>query len=108
MDETVKLVVAMLGAGGVTTVITLLINAAGKMRSGAVHRERIRNTNLITQRAKAIEEAEKAEKKRDDALAAKDAEADLRREAEEHVAILQRQLILLGQVPLERTKETSK
>lgn len=108
MDDTVQMVVTLLGAGGVTTVITLLVNAAGKMRSGAVHRERIRNTNLITQRAKAIEEREKAEQKRDEAEAEKDAEAKLRREAEEHVAILQRQIILLGAVPLERKKETSK
>jgi hypothetical protein len=80
--------VTILGAGGGATVLVTLINGLIKWLSGTSHRERIRNTNLAAQRSDAIKERDEAD--------------DKRREAEEHVAILQRQLILLGVKPLER------
>lgn len=86
----------LLGAGGGGAVLLALVNGIMKWLSGASHREREKNTDLNSQRLKAIEE-------RDEAMAERDEEARRRREAEEHVAILQRQLILAGHTPLPRT-----
>lgn len=94
MDETAKLIVAILGAGGGGATITLLIKGIGKWITGAAHREQVKNTSLAAQRTKAIEERDKSDKERDEA-------DDKRREAEEHVAMLQRQIILLGAEPVE-------
>lgn len=99
MDATV--IVAILGAGGIATVLPLLINATKQLVSGAAHRERLRNTSLQTQAAKAIEAKEKS-----DALV--EVERSKRFEAEEHISILQKQVRDLGRVPLERGDGTSK
>jgi hypothetical protein len=88
MDENLKLLVTIIGAGGGATFLTSVINGFGKMRSGAAQRERVKNTSLTNKAAKFERERDQADIKR--------------REAEEHVAILQRQLILLGAEPLER------
>lgn len=97
--QAIALIITAIGG---SAAVTAIINGIAKLASGASHRERIRNTNLVTQRAKAIEERTDAEKKRDEAEAELDVEARKRREAEEHVAILQRQLILLGVEPQKR------
>lgn len=99
MDASV--IVAILGTGGVVTVLPLLINATKQLVSGAAHRERLRNTSLQTQAAKAIEAKEKS-----DALV--EIERTKRFEAEEHISILQKQVRDLGGVPLEREEATSK
>lgn len=104
MDATTaQLVVTLLGAGGGGAALLALINGLIKWLSGASHRERVRNTDLVTQRTVAIEERIKAEAERD-AADDKRREADEKRwEAEEHISILKRQVIELGAVPLERT-----
>lgn len=103
---TLQLLGTILGAGGGGAAILAIINGIFKLASGASHRERMRNTNLEVQRVKAIEERVAAENDRDTKVSKakeeRDKEADKRREAEEHVAILQRQLILAGITPLER------
>ena len=101
VDDTVKLIVAVLGAGGIATVLPLLFNAWKQIRSGNALRERIRNTSLQNQAAKAIEAKEKAESRVEE-------ERAKRFEAEEHISILQQQIRSLGQVPLEREDVTSK
>lgn len=87
---------ALMASGGGGAVLLALVTGLVKWLSGASHRERDRNTNLITQRRNAVEARDEAELERDVA-------DRKRREAEEHVAILKRQLILLGATPLERT-----
>lgn len=94
MDDA-PLLVTILGAGGGGAVLLALVNGLIKWISGATHRERIRNTNIVEQRAKAIIARDEAEDERDQ-------EARLRREAEEHVSILRRQLIENGLEPKER------
>lgn len=91
-----QLLAAILGAGGGGAVLLALVNGIIKWLSGASHREREKNTDLFSQRRKAIEE-------RDEANDRADEEANRRREAEERVAILQRQLILAGIEPAART-----
>jgi len=88
----------VLGAGGGGAVLLALVNGILKWLSGASHREREKNTDLNAQRHKAIEERDEAERERDD-------ETRRRREAEEHVAILQRQLLLAGHWPLSRDQQ---
>lgn len=98
MDATTaQLLVTLLGAGGGGAALVALINGLIKWLSGASHRERVRNTDLVTQRINAIEDRAKVEKERDDA-------DDRRREAEEHVSILKRQIRELGAVPRERSE----
>jgi hypothetical protein len=90
-----QLLAAILGAGGGGAVLLALVNGVMKWLSGASHREREKNTDLMSQRRTAIED-------RDAAMQERDEEARQRREAEEHVAILQRQLLLAGIEPLPR------
>lgn len=93
MDETLKLLVTIIGAGSGTAFITAIIKGIGNMRSGAARREQVKNTSLATKAAKAEAAKEKAE-------AELEAEILKRREAEEDVAKLQRQVILLGVEPV--------
>ena len=72
-----------------------LVNGVIKWLSGSSARERRRNTDLITQRQNAIIARDEAEGERD-------AADRKRREAEEHVSILKRQLLDNGITPLER------
>lgn len=99
MDKA-QLLATVLGAGGGGAALLALVNGVIKWLSGASARERAKNTDLISQRTKAIEERDKAEAELDE-------ETRRRREAEEHVAILKRQLLLAGHTPLERTKENT-
>lgn len=100
--ETAKLLFTALGAGSGGAALLALINGIFKMLSGTAQRERIRNTSLSQQRKDAIKE-------RDDAADDLEKEIVRRREAEEHVAKLQRQIILMGGEPVkhgtERTEE---
>jgi len=101
VDETARMVVTVLGTGGGTTLLIAFAKGFGKWRSGEAHREQVRNTSAEALRVKAIADREKSDKERDRA-------DDLRREAEEHVAMLQRQIILLGATPVKRETEQSK
>jgi Flp pilus assembly protein TadB len=101
VEDTAQLVVTVLGAGGGGAVLLALVNGIMKWLSGASHRERERNTDLAAQRTRAIEERDDAEQERDE-------EAKKRREAEEHVSLLKRQLIELGVTPVERTVSINK
>jgi DNA helicase IV len=100
--ETAKLLFTALGAGSGGAALLALINGMFKWLSGAARREQIRNTTLAEQRKAAIKE-------RDDAEDELEAEILKRREAEEHVAKLQRQIILMGGEPVKhgtvRTEE---
>jgi DNA helicase IV len=91
--ETVKLLFTALGAGSGGAALLALINGLFKWLSGAARREQIRNTTLSQQRAAAIKEKDEAEAETEN-------EIRKRREAEEHVAKLQRQIILLGAEPV--------
>lgn len=108
-DEALRTVALIIGAGGGAAFITAIINGLTKLISGASHRERVKNTNLEAQRVKAVQERDAAMADRDSKVAKAEQETDVearkRREAEEHVAILQRQLILAGHTPLERTSK---
>jgi hypothetical protein len=95
----------------------LLAKGIGKWLSGAAHREQVKNTSLAKQRTDAIAERIAAEKDRDEKVSKAEAERDekvdkaeaerdaadrRRREAEEHVGILEYQLRSLGHIPLRR------
>ncbi|QFG09324.1 hypothetical protein SEA_SLOOPYJOE_29 [Arthrobacter phage Sloopyjoe] len=95
MDKTLEAVLTFAGTAGGSAFLVFLFKGVGKWLSGAAHREQVKNTSLAVQRAKAIKERDDAEKERDHA-------DDLRREAEEHVSILKRQIHELGVVPRER------
>jgi hypothetical protein len=103
--QAIALIITAIGG---SAAVTAIVNGIAKLASGATQRERVRNTNIITQRAKAIEERIAAEQKRDDIEAELEIETRKRREAEEHVAVLQRQLILLGVEPLRRPEKKEK
>ena len=107
--ETAKLVFTCLGAGFGGAALLALINGLIKWLSGAAGRERIRNTTLAEQRVQAIAERDKAVADRDEKVDKAEKERDdadkLRREAEEHVAKLQRQVILMGGEPVKHGQE---
>jgi hypothetical protein len=77
-QQLIGTIVSTLGTSGV---LVIAANGLIKWLSGFSHRERVKNTNLNAR-------AEKADIKR--------------REAEEHVSILKRQLLEAGLKPLER------
>jgi hypothetical protein len=107
--ETAKLLFTALGAGSGGAALLALINGLFKWLSGAAGREKIRNTTLAEQRAEAIKERAEAIKDRDEKVDKAEQERDeadvKRREAEEHVAKLQRQIILLGAEPIKHGRE---
>ena len=91
--------VTLIGAGGGGAVFLALINGVIKWLSGASSRERQKNTDLISQRRKAIEEKDRAEEERDD--------ADRRRRIiSEYASSLRRQLLENGLTPLEWPEES--
>ncbi|ALY08711.1 hypothetical protein SEA_GOCRAZY_24 [Arthrobacter phage GoCrazy] len=81
-------IATILGAGGGGAVLVALGTGIFKWLSGAAGRERVRNTNLLKRSREAEAERDEADEKR--------------REAEEHVSILRRQLREAGLTPLER------
>lgn len=93
MDETVKQVFTFLGTAGGAAFLVLIGNGISKLWTGTEQRERVKTTSLVTRTAT-------AEKKKDDAEAETEEEIRLRRKAEHHVALLQRQIILLGGKPV--------
>jgi hypothetical protein len=106
MDETAKTLLTFAGTAGGSAFLMLLIKGIGKWLSGTAHREQVKNTSLAQQRTDAIAERIAAEKDRDDKVDKAEKERDdadsKRREAEEHVSILKRQVRELGATPLER------
>ena len=95
-------IVMLIGAGGGGAVLLALVKGVFDWLSGSAGRERDRDSGLVAQRTLAVERAEKAEARADRAFEKRDEEADKRREAEEHVAILQFQIRALGAIPKER------
>lgn len=95
MDQTAETLVTILGTAGGSAFIVAVAKGLISWLSGTAHREQIKNTNLAQQRSDAIIDRDKAEDERD----ISDAK---RREAEEHVGILQYQLRSLGITPLKR------
>lgn len=100
MNDPVQQITTIVSSLGGGAVLMALVRGLIKWFSGAAHREQLRNTTLESQRTKAIKERDEAETERDD-------EARMRREAEEHVSILKRQIRELGAIPQERP-DTSK
>lgn len=83
--DSAQLIATLLGAGGGGAVLLALTNGLVKWLSGASGRERIRNTDLETQRAEAVARADTA---------------DLRRRlTAEYASRLRRQLIENGVTP---------
>lgn len=95
-------IVMLVGAGGGGAVLLALVKGIFDWLSGSAGRERDRDSGLVAQRTLAVERAVKAEARADRAFEKRDEEAEKRREAEEHVAILQFQLRALGVNPMER------
>lgn len=90
--DSAQLIATVLGAGGGGAVLLAIINGIIKWASGAAGRERVRNTDLSTQRVKAIEERDKANARADES-------AVRRRQTEEYASRLRRQLIENGITP---------
>lgn len=82
--------------------LVTLINGWFKWRTGASARERAKNSDLLSQRNKAVEDRYAVELKRDETERERDAADRKRREAEEHVSLLKRQVLELGHIPVER------
>lgn len=93
--DTPQLILALLGTAGGSAALATFAKGIVSWLSGKAHRERARNTNLLSQNIKEIERREAAELETE-------TELRKRREAEEHVSILKRQIRELGAVPLER------
>ena len=90
--------VTLMSAGGGGAALLALITGVTKWLSGASARERQKNTDLLAQRRKAIEERDEAEKERD--------EADKKRRIiSEYASQLRRQLLENGLTPLEWPSE---
>lgn len=90
--ETSQLLVTVLGAGGGGAALLALINGLIKWLSGSSARERQRNTDIVAQRRKAIEEREEADTERDIA-------DRKRRISDEYSSSLRRQLLEIGIEP---------
>ena len=92
--DTAQLIAYIVGAGGGVSALVALGNGLIKWLSGAAGREKARNTDLVSQRVKAIID-------RDEAFDARD-EADRRRRvAFEYASRLRRQLFEAGITPEE-------
>lgn len=90
--DTSQVLVALLGGGGGVTLVVAIFTGITKWVSGASAREREKNTNLIRQRLKAVEDRDIANDERD--------EADRkRRNAEENAFRYRNQLVANGIQP---------
>ena len=98
MDETAKQILTFLGTAGGSAFLVLIGKGLVKLWTGAASRERIRTTSLVTR-------TETAEKKQEEAENESEQERKLRIKAEYHVALLQRQVILLGGDPVKNIKD---
>lgn len=95
MDDALKTLLTILGTAGGSAFVLSLTNGVGKWLSGTAHREQLKNTSLA-------QRVIVADTKRDEAEAERDLADDKRREAEEHVSILKRQIREMGLTPQER------
>ena len=103
MDENVsQLLIAILGGGGGGAFLLAIVQGLFKWISGSSHRERIRNTDLISQRTAAIEERNQAYEARQKLSDEMDAIISALRSEQEYSSILRRQLREQGITPLER------
>lgn len=90
--DTGQFIAYLLGAGGGLTALVTLFKGLGSWISGSAGRERAKNTDLASQRRKAIIE-------RDEALEERDEADRIRRIAFEYASKLRRQLIENGIQP---------
>ena len=98
MDSTQQFIIALLGAVGASGFIGTFGKGIYSWWTGRAGRERAKNTSYLAQAQKEIE-------RREDAEAETEAEIKLRRKAEYHVALLERQVILLGAEPVKNPKD---
>lgn len=98
MDSTQQFIIALLGALGASGFIATFGKGLISWFTGRAGRERARNTSLLQQAQNEIERRETAEIETE-------AEIKLRRKAEHHVALLERQLILLGAKPVKNDQD---
>ena len=94
MDSTQQFIIALLGAVGASTFLGTFGKGIFTMITRRATRERAKNTSYLAQAQREIERREAAEQETED-------ERKLRLQAEYHVALLQRQVILLGHEPVE-------
>jgi hypothetical protein len=88
----VALLVAVLGTGGVTAVVTSIIAAIRAARAGVATREDARTKDIVSARDEAIRDASLAERHYDD-------ERQRRRIMEDELTIARRRLMELGHDP---------
>lgn len=93
MDSTQQFIIALLGAIGAGGFLGTFGKGFVSWVSGRASRERSKNTSYLQQAQNEIERREAAE-------AETETERKLRHKAENHVARLQRQVILLGGEPI--------
>lgn len=98
MDSTQQFIIALLTAIGASGFLATFGKGAISMLNRRALRERARNTSFLAQAQKEIE-------RREDAEAETEAEIKRRRKAEHHVALLERQLILLGVEPVRNDQD---
>lgn len=98
MDSTQQFIIALLGAVGASGFLATFGKGIISWISGRASRERAKNTSYLSQAQKEIE-------RREDAEAETEAEIKLRRKAEHHVALLERQLIVLGVQPVKNDQD---
>lgn len=92
--DNAQLIATVMASGGGGAIILAIVNFAIKQASGAAGRERVRNTDLVMQRVKAVEERDAANRRANEADRA-------RREALDEAAHYRRQLIAAGLEPVE-------
>lgn len=96
--DTAQFILALLGTAGGSAFLATMGKGIVSWLSGKASRERLRNSSALSQSIKEIERREAAEAETED-------EIRLRRRAEHHVSLLQRQLILLGVIPVENDQD---
>ena len=90
--DTAQTLVTVFSSTAVMGVLTIIVQALIKYANGSAGREKARNTDIRTQLANAVLEAEKARDDRDDA-------DTRRRKTAEYASALRRQLIENGHTP---------
>lgn len=98
MDSTQQFVIALLTALGAGGFVGTFGKGILSWASGRASRERSRNTSYLQQAQNEIERRENAEVETE-------SEIKRRRKAEHHVALLERQVILLGQEPVKNDQD---
>ncbi|UKH48459.1 membrane protein [Microbacterium phage Katzastrophic] len=97
----VALIVAALGSGGVTAVVTSIIGSVRAARRGVAIREDQRKDDLVRARDEALAIAARARVDADASDARADRERAFRIRLQEHASRLRRQLIAAGIEPVE-------